>query len=152
PPAACYAAFDVTASGRRSLADLLRVVTDRARFLTAGGVPRNLGTVAPPSDSGTLGPVVPADGLTVTLGVGSSLFDGRFGLAAHRPLHLTAMRSFPNDNLDPAQTGGDVLLQLCAGSPDAAIHALRDITKHTRGGMQIRWRLDGFVAPPRPVG
>jgi deferrochelatase/peroxidase EfeB len=152
PPAACFVALDVTAPNRRSLADLLRAVTDRARFLTAGGVPRNLGTVAPPSDSGTLGPVVPADGLTVTLGVGRSLFDGRFGLAPHRPLHLTEMRSFPNDKLDPAQTGGDLLLQICAGSPDTAIHALRDIAKHARGGMQIRWRLDGFVAPPRPVG
>lgn len=152
PPAASFVALDVTADNRKSLADLLRAVTDRARFLTAGGVPRNLGTVAPPSDSGTLGPIVPADGLMVTLGVGSSLFDGRFGLAPHRPLHLAEMRSFPNDNLDPAQTGGDLLLQICAGSPDTAIHALRDIAKHTRGGMQIRWRLDGFVAPARPVG
>ena len=151
PPAACFVAFDVTAQNRKSLAELLRTMTERARFLTAGGVPRNLGTVAPPSDSGTLGPVVPADGLTVTLGVGSSLFDDRFGLAAHRPVHLTEMKSFPNDNLDPAQTGGDLLLQICAGSPDTVIHALRDIAKHTRSGMQIRWRLDGFVAPPRPV-
>ena len=151
PPAACFVALDVTAENRRSLADLLRTTTERARFLAAGGVPRNLGTVAPPSDSGTLGPVVPADGLTVTLGVGSTLFDGRFGLAAHKPVHLTEMKSFPNDSLDPAQTGGDLLLQICAGSPDTAIHALRDIAKHTRGGMQIRWRLDGFVAPPRPV-
>ncbi len=62
------------------------------------------------------------------------------------------MRSFPNDDLDPAQLGGDLLLQICAGSADTALHALRDIAKHTRGGMQIRWRLDGFVAPPRPVG
>ncbi|HEY1508185.1 MAG TPA: Dyp-type peroxidase [Solirubrobacteraceae bacterium] len=152
PPAACFVAFDVTAQSRRSLAELLRTLTERARFLTAGGVPRNLGTVAPPSDSGTLGPVVPADGLTVTLGVGSSLFDHRFGLAPQRPRHLTEMRSFPNDNLDPAQTGGDLLLQICAGGADTAVHALRDIAKHTRGGMQIRWRLDGFVAPPRPVG
>jgi deferrochelatase/peroxidase EfeB len=151
PPAACFVALDVTADNRRQLADLLRTVTDRARFLTAGGVPRNLGSVAPPSDSGTLGPVVPADGLTVTLGVGSSMFDGRFGLTRHRPRHLTEMKSFPNDNLDPAQTGGDLLLQICAGSPDTTIHAVRDIAKHTRGGMQIRWRLDGFVAPPRPV-
>jgi deferrochelatase/peroxidase EfeB len=32
------------------------------------------------------------------------------------------------------------------------VHALRDIARHTRGGMQIRWRVDGFVNPPRPEG
>ena len=152
PPAACFAAFDVTAGSRRELGELLRTLTERARFLTAGGAPRNLGAGAPPSDSGTLGPVVPADGLTVTVGVGNALFDDRFGLARHKPVHLTEMRSFPNDDLDPAQVGGDLLVQICAGSADTAIHALRDIAKHTRGGMQIRWRMDGFVAPPRPSG
>ena len=153
PPAACFTSFDIVASTRTELRELLRSLTEAARFLTAGGTPRELGSGAPPSDSGTLGPVVPADGLTVTVGVGATLFDGdRYGLRAHRPRHLTGMRSFPNDDLDPAQTGGDLLLQICAGSPDTAIHALRYIVKHTRGGMQIRWRLDGFVSPPRPVG
>ena len=95
---------------------------------------------------------MPTDGLAITVGVGSSLFDRRFGLASQQPIHLVPMRSFPNDNLDPALLGGDLLLQICAGSGDTALHALRDIAKHTRGGMQIRWRLDGSVAPPRPVG
>ena len=152
PPAACFASFDVVAGDRGGLRDLLRTLTDQTRFLTAGGVPPALGTGAPPSDSGTLGPVVPADGLTATVGVGSTLFDDRYGLAAHRPRYLTPMRSFPNDDLDPAQTGGDLLLALCAGSADTTIHALRQIVKHTRGGMQLRWRVDGFVSPPRPTG
>jgi deferrochelatase/peroxidase EfeB len=153
PPAACFTSFDIVASTRKELRDLLRSLTDAARFLTAGGTPRELGTGAPPSDSGTLGPVVPADGLTVTVGIGASLFDGdRYGLESHRPCHLTGMRSFPNDDLDPAKTGGDLLLQICAGSPDTVIHALRHIAKHTRGAMQIRWRMDGFVSPPRPSG
>jgi deferrochelatase/peroxidase EfeB len=108
--------------------------------------------VAPPSDSGTLGPDVPADGLTVTVGFGSTLFDGRFGIAGRKPKHLTEMTSFPNDALDPALCGGDLFLQICAGRQDTAIHALRDIAKHTRGGMQILWRIDGFVSPERPAG
>jgi deferrochelatase/peroxidase EfeB len=152
PPAACFASFDVITERRDELIGLLRTLTAISRFLTAGGTPADLGAGAPPSDSGTVGPVVPADGLTITVGFGSKLFDGRFGLAARRPIHLTEMVSFPNDNLDPAQTGGDLLLQICAGSADTAIHALREIAKHTRGVMQIRWRLDGFVSPPRPAG
>jgi deferrochelatase/peroxidase EfeB len=32
------------------------------------------------------------------------------------------------------------------------MHALRDIAKHTRGGMQAVWRIDGFASPARPAG
>jgi deferrochelatase/peroxidase EfeB len=152
PPAACFVACNVTATTRGELIDLLKTLTGRARVLTEGGVPDNLGPVAPPSDSGTLGPDIPADGLTVTLGLGASLFDERYGIAERKPRHLMKMTSFPNDDLNPELTGGDLLLQVCGGRPDTTLHALRDIAKHTRGGMQILWRIDGFVAPPRPAG
>ena len=152
PPAACFAACDVTAQGRAALAELLQSITATARFLTAGGRPVGAAASMPPSDSGTLGPVVPADGLTVTLGVGPSLFDGRFGLAARKPAGLLAMRAFPDDDLDPAQCGGDLMLSICAGSGDTAIHALRQLARQTRGAMRIRWRVDGFVSPGRPAG
>jgi deferrochelatase/peroxidase EfeB len=152
PPAACFVSFNVTAANRAGLIDLLQMLTARARFLTRGGVPANRGPVEPPSDSGTLGPDIPADGLTITVGFGSTLFDDRFGIAAGKPQHLTAMTSFPNDDLKPGLVGGDLLLQICAGSTDTAIHALRDIAKHTRGGMQIVWRMDGFVSPARATG
>jgi len=88
----------------------------------------------------------------VTFGVGSTLFDDRYGLASSRPLHLTPMKSFPNDDLDPAQCGGDLILQLSAGHADVVVHALRDIAKNTRGGMQANWRIDGFYSPARPAG
>ena len=152
PPAACFVSFNVTAANRSELIDLLQTLTARARFLAEGGVPTDLGPVAPPSDSGTLGPEIPADALTVTVGFGSTLFDDRFGIADRKPKHLTPMTSFPNDALNPNLCGGDLLLQICAGRPDTAIHALRDIAKHTRGGMQILWRMDGFVSPARPAG
>jgi len=152
PPAACFVSFNVTATSRGELIDLLKTLTARARFLTQGGVPADLGPVVPPSDSGTLGPEIVADGLTITVGFGSTLFDDRFAIADRRPIHLTEMTSFPNDNLQTDLCGGDLLLQICAGSQDTAIHALRDIAKHTRGGMQMLWRMDGFVSPPRPAG
>lgn len=60
--------FNVTADGRGELTELLRTVTDRARFLTAGGTPPPEGIGAPPPDSGVLGPTVVPDGLIVTAG------------------------------------------------------------------------------------
>ncbi|MCZ4096822.1 MULTISPECIES: iron uptake transporter deferrochelatase/peroxidase subunit [Streptomyces] len=154
PPqrATAMVSFDVTAEGRRELTELLRTLTDRARFLAAGGTPPPVGITAPPSDSGVLGPQVPSGGLTVTAGVGSSLFDGRFGLTDLKPSRLGVMPSFPDDDLDPAWCHGDLSLQLSASSPDVVLHALRDIARHTRGGLQVRWRMDGFTSPPRPSG
>ncbi|GHJ40725.1 iron uptake transporter deferrochelatase/peroxidase subunit [Streptomyces sp. TS71-3] len=144
--------FDVTADGRADLADLLRTLTGRARFLTAGGAPQPAGITAPPTDSGTLGPEVPPGGLMVTVGVGASLFDDRYGLAKAAPRRLTPMEPFEDDDLDPAWCGGDLSLQLCADSQDTVLHALRDITRQTRGGLQVRWRIDGFSSPSRPSG
>jgi deferrochelatase/peroxidase EfeB len=150
--ATAMVSFGVTADNRAALTDLLQTVTDRARFLTAGGTPPPVGIGGPPSDSGVLGATVTPDGLTVTVGVGETLFDDRYGLAAAKPGKLITMTPFPNDDLDPAQTGGDVILQLSAGSMDTVLHALRDIAKNTRGGMQINWRMDGFASPARPSG
>ncbi|WP_405930740.1 iron uptake transporter deferrochelatase/peroxidase subunit [Streptomyces sp. NBC_00827] len=150
--ATAFVSLDTTAENRAELTDLLRTITDRARFLTSGGSPDELGITAPPADSGTLGTDIPADRLSVTVGVGASLFDDRYGLAKLAPRKLTAMPSFPDDDLDAAWCHGDVSVQFCAGNTDTVLHALRDVTRHTRGGMQVRWRMDGFVSPPRPSG
>ncbi|RRR81116.1 iron uptake transporter deferrochelatase/peroxidase subunit [Streptomyces sp. RP5T] len=152
PRATAFVSFDATAENRAELAELLRTLTDRARFLTTGGSPDEFGITAPPADSGTLGPDLPADRLTVTVGVGAALFDDRYGLAARKPRRLTSMPSFPDDDLDAAWCHGDLSVQLCAANTDTVLHALRDLTRHTRGGMQVRWRMDGFIGPPRPSG
>jgi hypothetical protein len=144
--------FNVTAEGRGELTGLFQAITARARFLTAGGTPPPVGIGGPPSDSGVLGPTVVPDGLTVTVGVGSTLFDDRYELADRLPAGLMPMLPFPDDDLDPAQTGGDLVLQLSAGNADAVMHALRDIARHTRGGMAAVWRIDGFTSPARPSG
>jgi deferrochelatase/peroxidase EfeB len=151
-PASIVVSFDVTAANTTELRDLLRTVTDRVARMYAGGAPANLGPASPPDDNGILGPVLPSPGITAIVGCGASLFDERFGLGAQKPARLKAMRTFPNDDLDADQCHGDLSVQLCAATPDSVVHALRDITKHTRGGMQPRWRVDGFVSPPRPEG
>jgi deferrochelatase/peroxidase EfeB len=152
--AAAFVSFEVTAGNRAELIELLRSITDQARFLATGGVPPEVGISAAPDDNGVVGPVVEPNGLTATVSVGASLFDDRFGLGPRRPTKLTTMsaRPFPNDALQTSLCDGDLLLQLCARDTDTVAHALRQITKATRGGMQIRWRQDGFHSPPRPSG
>ncbi|SCF74655.1 deferrochelatase/peroxidase EfeB [Streptomyces sp. DconLS] len=147
-----FAALDVTAESRAELTDLLRTLTERARLLTSDGTPDPVGVTGPPADSGILGDKLPGGQLAVTVGVGASLFDDRFGLTARRPKRLKAMPAFPDDDLKPEWCHGDLSLQLHADDPDTTLHALRDIARHTRGGVQVRWRMDGFASPPRPSG
>jgi deferrochelatase/peroxidase EfeB len=150
--AATFVSFNAIAASRTDLQDLLVTLTERCRFLTAGGLAPDVDVAQAPSDSATLGPSIPADGLTVTVGVGASLFDGRYGLAPYKPAKLTPMPVFPNDNLGTTELHGDISLQICADSRDTIMHALRDIAKRTRGGMQLNWKADGFKAAPRPSG
>jgi len=150
--AAAVVSFNVIADSRSELEELLQTITARMRLLYKGGLPQNAGPAAPTDDNGILGPVIPSRQVAFIFGMGASLFDDRYGLSSYRPATLTKMDTFPNDNLDPAQCDGDLVLQIGAEDADTVIHALRDITKHTRGGMQPLWRIDGFKSPPRPSG
>ncbi|MBV6305405.1 deferrochelatase/peroxidase EfeB [Candidimonas humi] len=145
PASGMVAAFDVLASDRAGLERLFRTLTERIAFLTQGGPVPEIDPNYPPPDSGILGPVITPDGLTITVSVGESLFDKRFGLAAHKPRHLTRMTGFPNDALVESLCHGDLLLQFCAHTPDSNIHALRDIVKNTPDLLYLRWKQEGTV-------
>ena len=149
---AAYVACDVTTTRRRELVGLMKTLTERSRFLCTGGRPPDVGIGSPPSDSGVLGPELVADGLTVTVSVGASLFDERFGLRGRKPRRLSTMGTFPDDDLDPDLCHGDLMLMIAAPHPDTVLHALRDLLRHTRGALQPRWRVDAFGSPPRPSG
>src|ERR1700728_4242154 len=106
PAAALVAAFDVLADDRAGLARMLRVLTGRIAFLTTGGPAPVLDPLLPPAESGLLGPQIYPDNLTMTVAVGASLFDDRFGIAALKPRHLVPMERFSNDALDPKYCHG----------------------------------------------
>jgi deferrochelatase/peroxidase EfeB len=86
------------------------------------------------------------DNLTVTVSLGHSLFDERYGLADKAPKKLQKMTRFPNDSLDAALCHGDLLLQICANTQDTVIHALRDVIKHTPDLLSVRWKREGFIS------
>lgn len=140
-------AFDVLAADKADLERLFRLLTDRIAFLTRGGkAPLVTNPQLPPMDSGILGDNIWPDNLTITVSVGHSLFDERYGLQALKPQKLQAMTRFPNDALDAHLCHGDLLLQICANTSDTVIHALRDIIKHSPDLLGVRWRREGFIS------
>jgi deferrochelatase/peroxidase EfeB len=147
PAAALVVALDTTAKTLGELKQLFQILTQRIQFLMAGGTPEPRDPKYPPNDSGILGPTFEPDDLTVTVAVGASLFDQRFGLTDLKPKELTTMPNFPNDRLDPSLCHGDLLLQFCANHDETTIHALRDILKHLSGLVVLRWQLAGFQQP-----
>ncbi|QGN32811.1 Dyp-type peroxidase [Microlunatus sp. Gsoil 973] len=149
---AAVISFDVICTNRRQLADLFEVISRRVTLLATGVPAAPSDPSRPPDDNGILGPSFAGGQVGVLVGVGASLFDHRFGLVARKPAGLVPMRTFPNDNLDPALCHGDLTLQFFGGTADVVVHAVRDLTKHTRGAFVPRWRVDGFSSPPRPAG
>jgi len=147
PAAALIVSFDVLAADRADLERLFRTLTDRIAFLMKGGDAPTRDRKFPPPDSGVLGPIVFPDNLTVTVAVGASLFDDRYGLAKVRPSQLVAMEAFPNDELEASLRHGDLALQFCSNTAETNIHALRDILKHTPDLLAPRWKIDGFLPP-----
>jgi deferrochelatase/peroxidase EfeB len=143
-----FVALDVTTSDRAALVDLLRRWTRAAERMTAGAEVSPLGALggnpdAPPADNGeALG--LPASQLTLTLGLGSSLFDGRFGLAGAKPAGLADLPHFQLDQLDPRRSGGDLCVQACANDPQVAVHAIRHLVRMGFGTTSVRWSQLGF--------
>ena len=150
PAVGMLASFDVLVADRQGLERLLRTLTERMAFLTQGGTYEQRDPRYPPADSGILGPNIDPDGLTITLSVGASLFDDRFGLGAVKPRHLQRMVAFSNDALDADRCHGDISLQFCANTEGTTIHALRDIIKNTPGMLMLRWKQEGTVPVMAP--
>jgi deferrochelatase/peroxidase EfeB len=141
-------ALDVTTTDRDELVALLKAWTDAAVRMTAGAEAAPGGAVggspyAPPEDTGEALGLSPAS-LTLTVGFGASLFDDRFGLADRKPAALAELPHFPGDALDPARSGGDIVVQACADDPQVAVHAVRNLIRMGFGTVAVRWSQLGF--------
>jgi deferrochelatase/peroxidase EfeB len=99
--------------------------------------------VQPPRDTGEAFGLSPAS-LTVTLGLGPSVFGDRFGLARFKPALFTDLPALNGDMLDPKFTGGDLSLQACADDPQVGYHAIRNLARIGRGTVIPYWQVLGF--------
>jgi deferrochelatase/peroxidase EfeB len=149
PAQAAYVALDSISASQSELFEALEALSSRARQLSQGTAVGETAVDEPPPDSGILGAYDAPDSLTINVSFGHSLFDGRYGLGPHRPRHLTPMRAFTHDELDPALCGGDVLLQIAAGQRDTVTHTVRELMREISGSLVVRWMLDGFSAAQR---
>jgi deferrochelatase/peroxidase EfeB len=142
-----FAAFDLEPGVKAAdLKDLMREWTAAAATM-AGGQPIGAGPagaqLAPPDDTGEAMDLSPAN-LTVTFGLGPSLFDDRFGLKAHQPQALQPLPDLPGDELDRDNSDGDLCVQACADDPQVAFHAVRNLARLGRGLVTVRWSQLGF--------
>jgi deferrochelatase/peroxidase EfeB len=146
-------AQDRLAFGSLNLADgaaaadvrgMLREWTLAAVRMTRGQLVGNSAALAaPPLDTGEALGSRPAN-LTVTIGYGPSFFDGRLGLQARKPAALADLPPLPNENLDPASTGGDLCIQACSDDPLVAFHAVRNLARLGMGVVEHNWMELGF--------
>ncbi|MEO6019284.1 MAG: iron uptake transporter deferrochelatase/peroxidase subunit [Knoellia sp.] len=143
-----FVALDVISKDPAELKLLLKEWTRAAERMTHGAEASPGGVVGggpyqPPADTGEALDLAPSN-LTITIGYGPSLFDGRFGLAARKPEALRDLPGFRGDDLDPARTGGDLCLQACADDPQVAVHAIRNLIRIGFGVISVRWSQLGF--------
>lgn len=94
--------------------------------------------------------------LTVTVGFGPGFFTAA-GAQAARPAWLRPLPAFAGDALDPAHSGGDLLLQVCADDPMTVSHAVTVLTTSASGFAVPAWRQNGFqraagMTPPGTIG
>jgi deferrochelatase/peroxidase EfeB len=141
-----FAAFDLLSEDPAELRELMRLWTLAAAEASTGEMVGDVNNVplAPPEDTGETVGLLPSR-LTVTLGFGPSLFEKPgLGLAGKRPPALRPLPALPGDELEPAESDGDICVQACSDDPQVAFHAIRNLARIGRGVVAMRWSQLGF--------
>lgn len=92
-----------------------------------------------------------ASNLTITVGVGASLFT-KLNIENLKPDKLVDLPHFPKDQLQADLTGGDLCIQACADDPQVAFHAVRNLVRAASGKVEILWSQSGFNSFPKEGG
>lgn len=144
---AVFMSFSLAAGATRAELQALLARWSAAIAVLQQGKP--VGTVAPqvdvqpPADTGEAYGLSPAS-LTVTIGLGPSVFGQRFGLAVRRPAVFTDLPPLNGDNLDPRLHGGDLSVQASADDPQVCYHAVRNLGRLGRDVVSPYWAVLGF--------
>ena len=135
------AAFDLTAgTARPGLAALMKRWSAAAAAMAEGRTPPGVTDTDVALDAGP-------SSLTVTFGFGASVF-AKAGLGARLPEQLAPLPAFPSDALVPANSNGDLWVQVCADDGLVSFHAMRTLQQLAAGAAAVRWQMTGFSRSP----
>lgn len=150
------ASFDLLATRRSEVADLLRHWSELSARMCAGetavalGGPHRVVT-----DTGEAIGLAPGR-LTITFGFSPTLFskegEDRYGLASRRPDALVELPEFQGDEINAEISGGDITVQACSEDPQVAFHAIRQLARGAEGAAKLRWAQTGFQTAPMTEG
>jgi len=143
--AGLVASFDVVTLERSELVSTLQGVSAEIERLMMGDRLAQTDEFLPPVDSGVVGAEGSTTGVAITVAVGASLFDSRFGLSEQRPRELISMPRFFNDRLVRDDLShGDLSFTISGPNQQAVIFALHQIVRVTDRRLQLRWLQEGY--------
>lgn len=148
----CYfAALQFVGQSKDDLQQLLKTWTTYSARLMEGKqvIDEDINGYVPPTDTGdSIG--LGATNLTLTFGVGSSLFaHSTLDLSSKKPAALKDLPHFPKDQLQDEWSGGDLCIQACANDPQVAFHAVRNLIRAGSGVVKLKWSQAGFLSNPQ---
>ena len=147
-----FASLDVLFTSKKDLQELFKKWTPLVVRLMNGEfmVDLTTNTRVPTGDTGEA-EGLDASNLSITIGVGPSLFD-KLGIQHLKPAELNDLPHFPKDQLQKELTGGDLCIQACADDPQVAFHAVRNLVRAASGKVEIKWSQSGFNSFPASGG
>ncbi len=144
-PAGIVASFDIVTTDRGELIETLQVLSAEIERIMSDRPIAPADEFLPPADSGIVDANSGTAGVAITMAVGASLFDDRFGLSDQRPLELIPMPRFFNDRqVRDELSHGDLSLTITAADRQAVAFALHQAVRVTERRLRLRWVQEGY--------